>query len=282
VSVMLLVYGDESMDETKQRVCAVAGVIGTELSWKDLERRWIYRINQTHEGIPFHATNCDSDQEEYKKIPHEVNKDLYRDLAILVADSYVCGFGQAIDLMALHRVFPEAEDISYYRAFLQVLITMKDLAKANEEIAEFTFDMRMESEHNAGLLYGSARENEPTWTPYLAEKITFEFARNNPRIQVADLLAREAMKALDNERGPVRRIMRKSWKALRDTGRFEVEAFSDEWFTGLKSQYAELEKNVRFCRQDYIDWLKVRNREHNITNLIHFMDWIARRDNERS
>lgn len=32
---MLLVYGDKSLDETQERVCAVAGVVGTEESWND-------------------------------------------------------------------------------------------------------------------------------------------------------------------------------------------------------------------------------------------------------
>jgi hypothetical protein len=52
---MVFAYGDESMDETKQRVCAVAAVIGTEEDWKAIEEKWTER----NQGIPFHAKDCD-------------------------------------------------------------------------------------------------------------------------------------------------------------------------------------------------------------------------------
>jgi len=272
---MILVYGDDSADEKKERVCAVAGVVGTILAWRSIERQWIVRTD----GIPFHAKDCDSDRGYYKSFPHAENKALYKDLVTLIAESHLHGFGVAIDLMAARRAFPGAEpEIGYYRAFLKVMQAMKDCAKKNREVADFTFDMRMESEHNAALLYGSARETEPEWTPYLAEKITFELSRKNPRLQVADLVAREAMKALDNQIGPRKRDIRRSWKALRDTGRFGTEAYSEGWFSDLKRQYAELEKKVGFCKQDYLDWLNGRKRQHSVTNMFLFVDWIAKRD----
>jgi len=140
--------------------------------------------------------------------------------------------------------------------------------------------MRLESEHNAGLLYGYARESDQTYTACLASKISFEFAKDNPRIQVADLLAREAMKALDNFVGPVKRPIRKSWKALADTNRFDVAAFSTEWFSSMKQQYAEVQKIVGFNQNDYVQWLKDRNRQDSISNKFHFITWIARRDKE--
>ena len=89
VAVMLLVYGDESMDETKQRVCAVAGVGGTEEQWSALEWRLTRRTN----GLPFHANDCDSDQGDYTNRPHWENKNLYRDLTIMLANSGLFGFG---------------------------------------------------------------------------------------------------------------------------------------------------------------------------------------------
>lgn len=271
---MLRVFGDESMDETGRRVCAVVGIIGTEAAWQDLKGKWLARTR----GIPFHANDCDSDHGDYADTPHAENKALYRDLAITLADSHVGGYGYAIDLMAHRRAFPGALHIYYYRAFLGVVQQMKDIARNNEEIAEFTFDRRLESEHNAGLLYRHARTNEPEWTPYLAETISFSFYRSETGIQIADLFAREAMKALDNQIGPVKRKIRKSWAALRETKRFEVEAYSDDWFNGLKKHYGELQEKVGFRQEDYVNWLTERNRQPNITNLIHFLDWIAKRD----
>jgi hypothetical protein len=274
VAIMLLVYGDESMDETKQRVCAVAGIIGREDQWKALEFQWVRRTN----GVPFHGNDCDSDQGDYSDRPHWENKALYRDLITLLADSGLCGYGHAIDLIARNKAFPESEDLAYYTAFQRVVIAMKNFAQRAGEIAEMTFDMRLASEHNAGFLYGAIRENEPDWAAHLASKISFEFAKNNPRIQVADLLAREAMKALDNQIGPKKRPIRKSWQALLDTTRFVTYGFSTDWFEDLKRKLPEAEKQMNMNRDMYIEWLRQRNRQHNVSNLFQFADWTAKRD----
>ena len=278
VAVMLLVYGDESMDETEQRVCAVAGIIGTEDQWKALEWQWTRRTN----GVPFHGNDCDSDKRDYANRPHWENKALYRDLTILLANSGLVGYGHAIDLIAKNVVFPESEDLAYYTAFQRVVIAMKNFAQRAGGIAEMIFDMRSQSEHNAGFLYGSIRENEPDWAPYLASKISFEFAINNPRIQIADLLAREAMKALDNEIGPVKRPTRKSWQALLDTERFVTFPFSTDWFEDLKRKMPEAEKQMNMNRDMYIEWLRQRKRQHNVSNLFQFADWTAKRDKAKT
>lgn len=271
---MILVYGDDSEDAKNERVVAVAGVVGTIPAWRALEREWIVRTD----GIPFHANLCESDQGPYKDFPHAENKALYRDLVTMLAQSHIRGIGIAIDLIAGNQIFPHTEDISYYKAFLRVIQIMTDCAMENEEMADYTFDMRMDTRHNLALLYGSVRENEPDWTPYLANEFHFAHSRNQPRLQVADLMAYEAFRALDNKVGPVRRPERKSLDALVGTKRFKVEAYSIEWFTDLKKKYGELEKKVGFNVEDYRNWIAERKRGYNISNLILFMDWIAKRN----
>jgi hypothetical protein len=128
------------------------------------------------------------------------------------------------------------------------------------------------------LIYDSLRENDPDWAPYLGTKISFKFAKQNPRIQAADLFAREAMKAMDNVIGPVKREIRKSWQALRETDRFEVDAFSTEWFEDMKQKLPEQERKMGMNRDMYIEWLHQRKRQHNISNMFHFADWTAKRD----
>src|ERR1700688_2112186 len=98
---MILVYGDDSADEKRERVCAVAGVVGTWRAWRLLEREWLIRTN----GIPFHANDCESDRGDYRNTPHSENKALYKDLAIMVAKSHLYGVGVVIDLMAGNSVF---------------------------------------------------------------------------------------------------------------------------------------------------------------------------------
>jgi hypothetical protein len=60
---------------------------------------------------------------------------------------------------------------------------------------------------------------------------------------------------------------------LHDTGRFIIEAYSDDWFRSLKEHYAELEKRVGFGEKEYKEWLQKKNRQHNMTNVILFFDW---------
>lgn len=273
-SAVILVYGDDSEDEKNERVVAVSGVVGTIPAWRALEREWVVR---TH-GIPFHANLCESDQGLFKDFPHAENKALYKDLVTMMAQSHVHGIGIAIDLIAGNQIFPHTEEISYYKAFLRVIETMKDCAEGNGEIADFTFDERMDTQHNLALLYGSVRENEPDWTPYLADEFHFAYSRNQPRLQVADLMAFETFKGLDNKVGPIKRPERKSLNALAATKRFEVLAYSTQWFTDLRKNYGELEKKVGFNGDDYRNWLAKRGRSHNISNLILFIDWIAKRD----
>jgi hypothetical protein len=80
---MLSVFGDESADESKQRVFAVAGVIANEELWGQLEAKWIARTM----GVPFHATDCNGDKGDYHRTQHSENQILYKDLTILLADT---------------------------------------------------------------------------------------------------------------------------------------------------------------------------------------------------
>lgn len=267
---MIFVYGDESMDEKKERVCAVAAVVGTEAMWMALEERWLARTK----GIPFHAKDCDTNpgRGDYANCSHEENTGLYRDLTQLLVDSQVMGFASTYDIAAQREVFPlPFEPPVYYQPFVDVLEHMFRFAGRQEEIAKFTFDSRVESEHNAGLLYAHLREDNPNWRDRFADEISFVSSRSSPRVQVADLFAREAMKALDNQVGPVKRQIRGSWKALRETNRFVVRNYSTDYFQNLKDALPNLYDVFGFIPQDFHDWLKSQNRQLNVTAYIEFL-----------
>jgi hypothetical protein len=274
---MLSVFGDESSDETKQRVFAVAGVIGTDDDWNKLESKWIERNG----GVPFHASDCESDQGNYKGRPHHENKDLYRDLSIMLAESGLGGWGLAINLIAQRRVFPDAPDISYYKGFTAVLARMRNCAANNKEIAKFTFDMRLESEHNAGLLYDMFRMM-PEYQEHTFSEIAFISSRDHPKVQVADLFARETMKTLDNQIGPVKREPRKPWKALFNTGRFHIDALMDGWFEDLQRKMPALEEEHGMQKERYLAWLTEKRIPHNVTNMYRYVEWLERQDRRES
>jgi hypothetical protein len=265
---MLSVFGDESSDETKQRVFSVGGVIGPEELWNELEVKWVSRTK----GIPFHAKECDSDQGDYPEIDHDANKALYKDLTILLAESGLGGYGSSIDLSAQRRVFPGAHEFAYYRCFVEVVEQMTMCAAANKETVKFTFDMRRESEYNTGLLYDMIAKI-PEVKKHVFNSIAFECSRENPRLQIGDLFTREVMKALDNEIGPIRRGPRKSWLALYNTGRFQAKSVSDEYFLDLKRQMPQLEADTGMSEMGYVKWLREYKLQNNISNRLRYVDW---------
>jgi hypothetical protein len=277
VILMLLIYGDESMDETHSRVCSAGAVIGTEEQWANIEPKWVER----NHGRSFHANDCDSDQGDYAPLPgehpderHKLNKALYRDLVTMLADSGLSGFAASMDVAAQSAAFPTMPaHWTYYKVLVDVIEFMKNCASDTREVAELTFDSRVESEFNVTLVYANLREENPEWKEHLAPKLSFECSRNNPRIQIGDLFAREAMKDLDNLIGPVKRPPRKSWIALRGTHRFIAYNYSTDWFRDLVPNLPDLAKREGFTREDYEAWLKERNRQDNLTAYIEFFHW---------
>jgi hypothetical protein len=267
--ILLFAYGDESSDETKQRVCAVAAVTGAEDDWKRLEQKWVAKNN----GIPFHAKDCDvhPGRKAYKHRTHEQNRSLYRDLSIMLAESNLYGFGVGIDLAAQRSVFPDAPHFPHFRALLQVIEGIKMHAKERAEIAEITFDSNPDTDYNSALLYADFREDSPGWKEHLASRMIFE-TEKTPRLQVADLLAREAMKGVDNIVGPVKRPERLSWLALHKTGRFDITYFGDVYFQFLKKRIPAMNEALGFTQPDYLAWLAKHRRQHNTTNLFRFLD----------
>ena len=282
---MIFVYGDDSSDAKKQRVCAVAIVLGTEEVWQRLESQWIARMG----GIPFHAKDCESDWKDFApkdgENPDEVhrrNKTLYKDMTTMLASSGLGGCTVAIDLMAQRDVFPDSPDISYYKAFVELLVSVKDdvCVRLNHK-AKFKFDISSNNEYNAGLLYKGTREDSPEMMEFFASEIAFGAARECPRLQAADLLAYEGMKILDNDIGPKKYPTRMSWKALSATHQFQAIVFTRAWFEDTKRNMPKLEEMTGFNRDIYLGWLREKKRQHSVSNLMHFTNWKAAEDRLR-
>jgi hypothetical protein len=273
--LVIYVYGDDGGDEKKERVLAVSVVAGLEEDWQELEAKWIPRCAR----IPFHAKDCETDNGDYRCIPHDKNKAMYRDLVSIVVDSRLHGAAIAIDLTAQLQIFPASLDLAYYRAFLEALQRTAAAAERFGDVAELTFDSSNENKYNAGLLYSYMRKGDSKLLTWLHQRISFAQARYSARLQVADLLAYEGWKALDHTVGPIKRH-RRSWEALRATERFETYSYSTDWFTDLQKhiQSGELERQVKFNQQDYINWLKLAGRQANLSNLFTFLDRMRTRD----
>lgn len=267
-AVMLLVYGDESLDGTQSRVCAVAGVIGTEEMWRELEPKWIKR----NQGIPFHAKDCEPAHGDYEGRDKSETKALYKDLTTLIAESGIGGYASAQDLAAQRKVFPSPyEPPLYYQGFLDVLDAMHNAAIDRGEMAEFTFDSRISCQFNATEIYAYLQQSGLNQDVKLAPKLSFDSSRTNARIQVADLFAHEAMKELDNEVGPTKRATRKSWECLKSTGHFRIEKFGEAYFSDPRMQPQTLLKALGFKDGDFDEWRERKRLPHGYTSFLRFI-----------
>jgi hypothetical protein len=272
--LMIYVYGDDGADEKRERVVAVSVLAGTEEQWQELEARWIPRCNQ----IPFHAKDCESDQRNYRCVPHDKNKAMYRDLVRILADSPISGVAIAIDLAAQLQIFPGSFELAYYRAFVEALQRVAAVGEHFGHIAKLTFDVSSENEYNAGYLYRIMRDGDKQFREWLHPEISFVSAKYSARLQAADMLAYEGWKALDHTVGSIKRT-RRSWEELRKVG-FETHSYSNEWFSDLRGhiESGDLAQRVKFTPQDYTNWLTSSGRRHNMSNMFTFVDRMRIRD----
>jgi hypothetical protein len=277
-------YGDESADETRERVFAVAGVIGTEDEWALAMKEWLRRTR----GLPFHATDLESrNVRNPDPQKHKDDKKLYADLTNILAGSYLVGFAVALDLAAHRAMFPQvdARDWAYYKCLADVIDASTRTARTfnarpeeDEDVSlQFMFDSRLESNGTAGTLY-TMLATHPDWvdTGIFAGNIRFE--SDDPRLEMGDLLARESMKELDRKVTNSPRPARKSWLALEQTKKFHFIERGQEYWMLLRER---VEKPESAALMDaYQQWLirtgKVQRGQpaHNMRNWILFNAWL--------
>jgi len=262
---MLQVFGDESHDPKSERVFAVAALFGTEEQWNAFQALWTARLG----GRIFHASDCGTDHGEFADSPHSENLELYADLTRILASSKLLGFGSAMDLAGYNEFFGEAPaDIPYYRCFRDVVWQCGKWAKwaIPADTAEFHFDQRVESDYNAGVLYGHIA-SLPDWdcAEYLRTPLKIS-SRADAGIQAADLYAREVMKHLDNAVGPVERPMRRSMQTLRETNRFGCDLQLREFFEDFRRKFDEVANKVGMSAEHYRQWLRENGQADSISS----------------
>jgi hypothetical protein len=138
-----------------------------------------------------------------------------------------------------------------------------------QESVKLTLDCRQQSEYNSEQLYQTAR-NMPDWkyAPFLAGELGFA-SRKNPGIQVADLLAREGMKACDRHVGQSR-ALRVSLMTVLHGRRFKFRMYDEDYLQQVKETVQKSE--APFGEHDYHDWLRRKAVVDNHSNRI---AWIA-------
>ena len=267
-AVMYTAYGDESADENKQRVFAIAGLFGSQTDWADFTEKWNSRTN----GVIFHANDCDSDQGDFKSRPHAENKKLYADLANLIANSNLIGLGVSINIKDFDEILAKPyNEHPYYVCFFSVVIWLTKRAHAciPRDKIEFIFDRNPEIEFSAGQLYDRIiRTGPPDFVNLMQDKVSFASSKTTG-IQAADLVTRETMKHLDNDIGPVKRNVRGAAKALLASGRIKFEQFTRE-----RCLQAAKDGAVKgYMRADYEEWLRANGLHDSVSNNLRYGQW---------
>ena len=99
-----------------------------------------------------------------------------------------------------------------------------------------------------------------------------------PRLEMADLLARESMKELDRKITQPRRNARGAWRALDETGKFHFVERGREYWERLREMVARPESAQ--LMDDWNQWLTMTGRiqngrpHENMSNWIFFNAWL--------
>jgi hypothetical protein len=217
---MLIAYGDDSSDEKNMRVFAAGAVVGRQEDWDIFLPAW-----EKRNPLPFHATDCDSDQGDYANREHSENKLLYGSNVRHLANSPLMGAGVAISIVDYWDLFPFAPADKmwpYYLCFAGVLSCICEIARLSipAETIKVTFDSDRRKNLDSARIYEFIAKQPGPLSTCLEQGIEFIDRISRPALQVADLAAHEAMKELDNRIGPKQRAPRQSLIELKRSNHF--------------------------------------------------------------
>lgn len=278
---MLCVYGDDSSDETEVRTFAVAGIAGTQEEWDAIKPAWIEATG----GKIFHAADCDSDpgRGDYKGIPkNKRDEEMWRLTQILVK-SNMFGYGHVVDIAAFKENLPDSlENAPYYHCFAHVIMAFAQLGYMSipREKVKFTFDRNYKIKYNSNLMLEYLETlSEYDYSEYIEDGEVSFASRKLIQIQAADLFAREVMKELDNQIGPIKRYRRKPLRALFNTGRFQWGAYTRKDFEAMKNYLDKFKEQNSSWNDDYQEWLlKTKRNIDNDSNRMIFMLYLREKE----
>lgn len=204
-------------------------------------------------------------------------------IAQILAKSNVRGYTAVFDLAAWLKEFPSVPpEVGYYKCFTEVLkhfLYTPEYHRQDKPL-EMTFDHRQESEYNAGLLY-DYMVNMPEWKDrnvFMGVKVNFG-SRKDVRIQMADLVAREGMKHLDNLG---KRPVRMSMTALTEIpgAPFRFDFFTEEYAHDSRLKWSAMEEATGMRPERYKAFLETHGLIDNWSNRFRFVDWLNRQDEQ--
>jgi hypothetical protein len=206
---VLRAYMDESGIHAGSSVCAIAGVVGSESEWEILERRWRRVIAE--EGISvFHMAQFESRLGEFGGWSNTRRQLFMKKLIEAIKARDVHCVGSA--LVRAHYDALSEDDKNwmthgnphypYFLCFQHCIVEachVADRLPAEEKVA-FVFDRQQDFAAEATRLYNDLKDQEG-WPnrERLADIVAFASKRETTPLQVADLIAYECYKHLDNK-----------------------------------------------------------------------------------
>jgi hypothetical protein len=271
VIYMFTVYADESTDAKSERIFAVAGVMGTQEEWDELEIKWVARTG----GKIFHATDCESGYGAYKNIPIEKCHKEYETLTNIIVNSRLISFASILNIADHNKVFrKDLKEGPYYHCFLSVVIKFIKLARISlpPQVVKFVFDINHKMEYNAAYLYENYLFKQPEYkeyAQYMGKELAFATSEKIG-IQVADLISHEAMKHWDNIYFTHnKRHTRKSIEELFNSNRFMWNYYGRDYFNMMDKKLQQSS-----WQEDYKKWLSKYRRQDNAENRTKYLIYL--------
>jgi hypothetical protein len=244
ICVLAKVYLDESADEKRERHFAVGGFVGIDDYWAELDAAWKERTKDLKE--PFHSTDCDSFQGQFKGWGVSDRNTLMADLVDIVRASKIGGVGFFCPICDYADVFDShGEYDAYYFCLKATMIFIANESESSKHGIYSEFMIEENSAANPTAAYKSVKGVEG----WRASRRMISFAEGGKNIiglQAADLMARESFKLIDN-RGTGRNIR---VPLLRLQDRVRIFGWSREGLEDLKRVYGSDDSALVKCITD--------------------------------
>jgi hypothetical protein len=202
-------------------------LFGSKEDWNEFEIEW----SKVTKGKEVHASECETRDKRF-----------YAQLVTALAHSNLFGWGAVMSLEDYSRIFDQSvRELPYYFCFQKVVEHFAEFTSLMipRGKAELTLDRNRKTQHSAEFMYKYFISlSEWADREFLADGISFS-SREDPKIQGADLWAREVMKHGERIMVLSSTNMRLSLQAFRRTNRFGFDMFDKAYFEDMKRQIKE-------------------------------------------
>jgi hypothetical protein len=206
---MIISYFDDSSDPLRQEYFLAGGLLADEERWIDFESAW--KKATEHLEQPFRSTDCECQHGQFADWNKSDCDALMAQLVGLLDEHRIGGFASVIPVPDFQAVFPQLDKLApYLLAVEHTFLNMAHIAAKTDEEIHVWFEQGTAPDADIMRIYKRLKNLECWEHRRRITNISFADKRM-PQLQAADLVAREALKHMQN-RGI--RPMRKPFERL--------------------------------------------------------------------